>query len=675
MHGSRDGGGVPGGCPGPERGARPVPGVGQSAWVEPLRPTTPFKMNRPFLAHCVASAHAAIRQGKHDAALAWCRKALQVAPDLPEAWYNLGLALAGLRQDAKAIAALLKAAALAAANPDAQNSVGLGLMDLGAHAEALQCFDRALALAPGFALAHFNRGGLMARLHRSAESAAAFRAAIELGLEGADAYYHLGNALLDLKQPKAALLAHEQALARKPDYRFLPGTILNTRRLMCLWEDDAVAVEAIRRQASLGETACDPFVLLGLIDAPDLQRKVAELAVATQHPENGALGPIPRRARGDRIRVGYYSADFHNHATAYLMAELFELHDRAGFEVVGFSFGPDRQDEMRRRIVSALDRFIDVRDQSDLAVARLSRALGIDIAVDLKGHTLEARTGIFSYRAAPVQVNYLGYPGTLGAPYMDYLLADPTLIPADSQRHYAEKVVYLPDSYQVNDARRRITDRSFTRSELGLPAEGFVFCCFNNNHKITPDTFDGWMRILKRVDGSVLWLLEDNPEVVTNLRQEAGRREVDPDRLVFAQRLPLAEHLARHRAADLFLDTLPYNAHTTASDALWAGVPVLTRMGASFASRVAASLLHAMGLPELITTSQADYEALAIDLAGHPQRLAGIRQALERNRRTAPLFDTPLFARHLESAYRAMHERYLANLPAEHIHVPSAVAV
>ncbi len=648
--------------------------MGQSAGIEPLQSKASLRMNRPFLAHCVASAHAAIQRGQHDAALAWCRKALQIAPDLPEAWYNLGLALAGLGQDAKAIEALLRAAALAPASPDAQNSVGLGLMDLGAHAEALQCLDRALALAPGFAIAHFNRGGLMARLHRSAEAAAAFREAIELGLEQADAYYHLGNALLDLGQPKAALLAYEQALARKPDYRFLPGTILNARRLMCLWKDDAAAVEAIRRRASLGEPVCAPFVFLGLIDAPDLQRQVAERAVATEHPERGMLGPIPRRTGGARIRVGYYSADFHNHATAYLMAELFELHDRAGFEVVGFSFGPDRQDEMRRRIVSAVDRFIDVRDQSDLAVARLSRALQIDIAVDLKGHTLDARTGIFSYRAAPVQVNYLGYPGTLGAPYMDYLLADPTLIPAESQRHYAEKVVYLPDSYQVNDARRRIADRSFTRSELGLPAQGFVFCCFNNNHKITPDTFAGWMRILKRVDGAVLWLLEDNPEVVANLRQEAGRREVDPDRLVFAQRLPLAEHLARHRAADLFLDTLPYNAHTTASDALWAGVPVLTRMGASFASRVAASLLHAMGLPELITTSQADYEALAIDLAGHPQRLAGLRQALARNRRTAPLFDTPLFARHLEAAYRAMHERYLANLPPEHIHVPPGVA-
>ena len=299
------------------------------------------------------------------------------------------------------------------------------------------------------------------------------------------------------------------------------------------------------------------------------------------------------------------------------MAELFERHDRGRFELVGISYGPDNRDEMRIRLSAAFDHFVDVRTKTDSEVAALSRDLGIDIAVDLKGFTEEARTGIFSRRAAPIQVNYLGYPGTMAAPYMDYIVADPILIPPESRQHYAEKIVYLPDSYQVNDRKRRISDKEFTRAELGLPPTGFVFCCFNNNFKITPNTFNGWMRILKQVEGSVLWLLEDNETAANNLRREAEARGVEPARLVFARRMPLPEHLARHRAADLFIDTLPYNAHTTASDALWAGLPVLTRIGESFAGRVAASLLNAVGLPELITATQEQYEAMAVALALH----------------------------------------------------------
>jgi predicted O-linked N-acetylglucosamine transferase (SPINDLY family) len=405
------------------------------------------------------------------------------------------------------------------------------------------------------------------------------------------------------------------------------------------------------------------------LDDPALQRKAALIYLTDQLSEAPPEGERPNRDPAQKIRIGYYSSDFHNHATAHLMAELLASHDRQKFEVWGFSFGPDRRDAMRQRLAQTFDRFIDVHTHSDHEVAQLSRAMGVDIAVDLKGLTGDARTGIFAHRCAPLQVNFLGYPGTMALPCIDYIVADKVLIPPESQKHYSEKVVYLPHSYQVNDSQRKIADQRFTRAELGLPEQGFVFCCFNNNYKIQPQTFDIWMRLLHAVPGSVLWLFEDNPTAAKNLRLEADHRGVDPARLVFAQRMQLPEHLARHRLADVFLDTLPYNAHTTASDALWAGLPVLTLIGQSFAARVAASLLQAMDLPELITHSEAEYESKALALARQPEQLQALKSKIERQRKTSPLFKGQLFAKHLEAAYEAMLERHRAGLAPDHIFV------
>jgi predicted O-linked N-acetylglucosamine transferase (SPINDLY family) len=311
----------------------------------------------------------------------------------------------------------------------------------------------------------------------------------------------------------------------------------------------------------------------------------------------------------------------------------------------------------------------------DRQIAELSRSLEIDIAVDLKGFTRDHRAGIFSHRAAPIQVNYLGYPGTMAADYIDYLIADPTIIPESSRDHYTEKIVCLPDSYQPNDRRRLISTAPRSRTDEGIPDAAFVFCCFNNTYKITPAVFDLWMRILARVDASVLWLLEENPATIANLRAQAARRNIAPQRLIFARTLPLPEHLARHALADLFLDTLPYNAHTTASDALWTGLPILTRTGETFAGRVAASLLRAMALPEsdliqLIATTESDYEQRAVALAHSPARLQSLRRRLQQSRLTAPLFDTPAFTLHLEAAYTAIYDRYHAALPPDHIDIP-----
>ena len=626
-------------------------------------------MSIKFLTNCIGAAHAANTSRQYDVAISWCKKALQLAPNLSEAWFNLGLAFAGQHQTQKAIEALLRTAALEPVHADAQNSVGVHLMELGAYSEAMCCLNRALELAPEFAFAYFNLGGVLVKLHRPAEAVVAFQKAIELEPRLEDAHYHLGNALIDTKQPKAALASFEKTLVMKPDYKNLLGDTLNIKRQMGMWCDDAQSLEKIVKNVERGALACSPFVFLGLVDSASQQRRVAELATEATYPEKPDLGPIPRRTIQRKIRIGYYSANFHNHAIAYLIAQLIELHDREEFEIIGLSFGPDRQDEMRRRLVAAFDQFIDVRSQTDRSVAKLSREIGIDIAVDLMGYTLDTRLGIFAYRAAPLQVNYLGYPGTIGANYFDYIFADNTVIPHGSEGEYLEKVVYLPYTYQVNDASRRIADKAFSREEFDLPLTGFVFCCFNNNYKITPDVFFLWMRILHRVDGAVLWLLEDNSEVKANLRSEAQKCDVDPDRLVFAKRLPLADHLARHRMADLFLDTLPYNAHTTASDALWAGLPVLTRSGHSFASRVAASLLNAIGLPELITHTSEEYEMLAIELATNRSRLTYIKQKLVENRFSAALFDTRSFVRHIEVAYRAIYERYRGGLPPDHINI------
>jgi predicted O-linked N-acetylglucosamine transferase (SPINDLY family) len=394
------------------------------------------------------------------------------------------------------------------------------------------------------------------------------------------------------------------------------------------------------------------------------------LWVANNYPASAKQIWQGEKYNHDRIRVAYLSADFRQHAASFVMAGMFECHDRSRFEMTAISFGVDDGSEIRRRVKASFERFIDARLYSDEQIADLVRSLEIDIAVDLMGFTTDSRTGVFARRAAPVQAHYMGYPGTMGASYIDYIIGDRIVIPESERQHYSEKIVSLPNSYFVNDFRREVAERTFTRTELGLPSTGFVFCCFNSSHKITPSVFDRWMRILQQVEGSVLWLLQANAKAADNLRREARLRGVDPNRLVFAGRMPPSEHLARHRAADLFLDTLPYNAHTTASDALWAGLPVLTCIGDTFVGRVAASLLQAICLPELITATLDHYERLALELATNPAKLSTIRSKLASNRLAAPLFDTQLFTRHIETAYAAMHERHQAGLPPRDIVVP-----
>jgi len=594
---------------------------------------------------------------------------LRLAPTHAEAYRRRGVCLNDLGSHQAAAASLSQAIKFAPDDAQAHNGLGIALAGLNQHEKAAQSFARAIALDDSYGVAHNNLGNALLALNRPDAALSSFDRAIERGAGTADTYSNRATVLNALKRPQDAMHNFDKALQLNPAYKFARGLRLHAQMYICDWKDFERRLTDLVARIESDEVVTPSWPLLALTDAPALHRKAAAIWNKVRCPANPVLGPMPQFQKHEKIRLGYYSADFHNHATAHLTAELFERHDRDKFELIAFSFGPDRPDAVRARLVSAFDHFLDVRQHADAEIAALSRQLEIDIAVDLKGYTQDSRAGIFACRAAPVQVNYLGYPGTMAADYMDYIVGDDVVIPEAEYANYAEQVVALPSSYQVNDSQRKIADRTFTRAELGLPENGFVFCCFNNNFKILPDTFNIWMRILLRVASSVLWLFEDNPIAADNLRAQAARRGVAPDRLIFAPRVQLAEHLARHRAADLFLDTLPYNAHTTASDALWAGLPVLTCAGRAFAGRVAASLLTAVDMPELITTTMGDYEELAVALAKTPARLEALKRKLSANLRTTPLFDAGQFTRHIEEAYTRMHERRHAGLPPAHIRI------
>ncbi len=590
-------------------------------------------------------------------ALVAYEKALVLEPNRAALHSNRAAVLLRLKRHSEALESCKRAIALQPTLTLGHVNHAAALLSLSRYPEALASCDRTIALYSGLASAHCNRAAALVGLGRYAEALASCDRAIALEPEYAKAHQNRGAALLILSEYVEAFDACDKAFTIDPDLEYLEGNRLYAKQIICDWDgldaDSARLVSAVRS----GRPATDPFYLLATPSTPADQLQCAELYVRNRPS-------FPPLWRGevyshDRIRIAYLSADFHEHATAYLMAGLFEHHDRTQFEITAVSFGPDDNSYVRRRISHACDHFLDVRNSDDAEIAELIRRREIDIAVDLKGFTGNSRPNILSRRPAPIQVNYLGYPGTMGAPYIDYILADATIVPEDQFAFYSEKVIWLPDSYQVNDDKRLISEYTPERLACGLPEQAFVYCCFNNPFKLNPGMFDIWMRLLKATKGSVLWLFEGSSSSSAdicrkNLYREAETRGVAHDRLVFAAKTNLPDHLARHRLADLFLDTLPYNAHTTASDALWAGLPVVTCLGSTFAGRVSASLLNAARLPELIAHSLEDYEALALDLVRDPARLAAMRAKLARNREVCPLFDTRQFTRHIESAYREM---------------------
>ena len=606
---------------------------------------------------------------RFEEALGSFNRAIELDRDYAQAHCGRGAALIELKCPDEALESLDRAIRLKRDYAEAHSSRGTVLFALKRFDEALASLDRAVSVRPDFPEAHFNRGIVLHAQARFPEALKAYDRAIALDPDYAEAYRSQGNALNELKRFEDALRSYEQAIRMNPTLEFLSGTLLHTKMKIFDWKDYNVRNEELHDGIQNGEKVTAPFPLLALSNSPAMQRKAAEIWSESKREARNGLEETIRRPRHERLRIGYFSADFYHHATSYLIAELIEKHDRTRFEWIAFSFGPETNDDIRQRLKVTFDKFIDVRHLSDRNIVSLARSLDIDIAIDLNGATEGGRTAIFAMRAAPIQVGYLGYPGTLGADYIDYLIADHTLIPISHRQYYSEKIAYLPDSYQPNDRQRPIAEKMLTRTQAGLPEEGFVFCSFNNGYKITPDMFDSWMRILGQVEDSVLWLLADHEIAMRHLKEETRARNIDPDRLVFAPRMELGDHLARHRLADLFLDTLPCTAHTTASDALWMGLPLLTQIGETFAGRVAASLLNALNLPELVTTTRAAYEASSIELATHPAALAAIKRKLDDNRRTAPLFDTERLARHIETAFVMMDERYQAGLPPEHLDI------
>jgi predicted O-linked N-acetylglucosamine transferase (SPINDLY family) len=648
---------------------------------------------KPGLVEALNNRGNALRElNRLNEAAASYRRALKARPEFVEALYNLGLTLIAQEKPDEALPHLARCLRVAPNHTGALAQYGIALLALKRSPEALSCFERVLSATPNDAEAHYWRGNALLAQGRPLEALVSYQRAAQIRPDIPEVHYNLANTLLDQGQHEDALIAFERALALRPDYlealynlggtlqemqrydeaaatfesllvrapghRYALGKLFHCRQFFAEWANHAKQATALVQAVEAGAPRDIPFSFLSVSSDPALQLRCAQAYTASKFPPSAKQISRGQRSFHDKIRIAYVSADFREHALCYLLAGVFETHDRASFETYGFALKPVDGSAMAQRVVAAFDRFIDVSAMSDTQVAALMRELEIDIAVDLTGYTQDNRTAIFAQHPAPIQVNYLGFPGTMGANYIDYIIADQFVIPESSRPHYAEQIAYLPECFQGNDDQREISLHTPSREEVGLPETGFVFCAFNNTYKLTPAFFDIWMRLLQNVPGSVLWFAADAADLQRNLRTEAAKRGVAPERLIFSPRIKYAEHLARLRLADLFLDTLPFNAGTTASDALWAGVPVLTCTGDAFASRMAGSLLHSVGLPELVTNNIEAYEAKAQHLATTPDALAEIRARLATQRIAAPLFNTGRFCRHLEAAYFQMMARH-----------------
>ena len=591
---------------------------------------------------------------RYDEALALCAQALSFKPDHISALRNQGLALAALLRYPEAIVCFDKALQINPKFGEIYVFRASALCELKAYTEAVATADRLLALQPDFFEAHLCKARALTAAMRYGQACEALDAALILQPQNALAWLLRGLNFEYDKKYTDAVFSFAKAVAFDPQLPYASGTLLHAKMLGCDWSDLNTLCSTVSTQVTDKKLAIYPFGYQAVCDDEASLLVCAESVTQDKYPHQTSSFLHPSWPPHNKIRLGYLCGEFREQATSILMTEVWEHHDKDQFEIFAFDNGWSDRSPRRARIEQAFDHFIDISRLPDREAAELIHAHQIDILINLNGFFGRERNKVFAQRPSPVQVNYLGFPGTMGAPYMDYLIADETVIPPSSQAHYTEKVVYLPGCYQPNDAQRAISARTFTRQELGLPPEGFVFCCFNNNYKITPTTFDVWMRILQRVPGSVLWLLQDSPESAANLQREAAQRGVDAQRLVFALRMPNDEHLARHAMADLFLDTWPYNAHTTASDALWAGLPLLTLQGNTFPGRVASSLLNAVHCEDMVCATVDAYEAQAIHLATHPDALAHARQTLVSGKKSGSLYDAELFTRHLEQALKTM---------------------
>ena len=635
--------------------------------VQAYRSALELTPDNPYLWMALGMAYQGV-PGQMAESVRCLRKCIALKPDLADAHYDLGLACRRLGRDAEAVESYGKALELEPGYPGAHNDLGNILQDEGRFDEAVEHYRAAIRAAPGYALAHSNLGNALARQGRLKEAVECYRKAIELEPDFPGAHLNLGSTYSLQGARDLAIGCYETALRLAPDNAAARQGLLFEMQYVCDWSRFEELCELQRRSVLCQpEQLVSPFSLLSIPSTPQEQLQCARnysarLLRAVSRDREQLNFQFERRPKS-RIRIGYLSAEFRESPVAHLAVELFERHDRARFEVIAYSYGPDDGSAIRSRLKQAFDQFVDVSPLSYAdAAARIHRDQ-VDILVDLQGHTQHARTEIVALRPAPIQVSYL-YTGTMGADFIDYLIADRFVAPPDRAGDFSEKLVWLPGCFQVNTSTRAV-EATPARGELGLPEGAFVFCSFNQAYKILPIVFQAWMRLLAALPEGVLWLFESNPQATLNLRREAQKRGVDADRLVFAPRMPLARHLGRLRAADLFLDTLPYNAHSTASGALWIGLPVVTCVGDTIAARLGGSILTALGVPELVTRSMDEYETLALRLARNRGELVALREKLSRNRLSSPLFDTPGYVRHLEAAYLQMWSNYLAgNAPA-----------
>ena len=605
--------------------------------------------------------------GDIDGALRSYDSALAINPNDTDSLVNKGIILNKQKRHYEAIAQYDKALSTNQDCTEAWSNKGVTLDEIREYEEAIAHFDKALSINPSYIEAWLNKGNVFTELKRYEEALDSYDMVLRLDPTYLEGWSNRAEALNLMKRHEESAKSYLKALEVNPNGEYLLGRAHHQMMLNCDWTDYENITEKIFESILHGEKAAEPFGLQGIANSEAVLKRCAEIYTQDKYP---ILGDISHKKYDHtKIRLGYLCGEFRAQATSVLLTRVWELHDQEKFEIYAFDNGWSDHSDYRHRIENAFTGIYDISRMSDLETAKLIQSEEIDILVNLNGFFGLNRQGVFSYKPAPIQVNFLGFPGTLGTSYIDYIIADETVIPQSSLGYYSEKVVYLPDTYQANDDQRKVSQRQYSRVESGLPENGFVFCCFNNPYKITPNTFDVWAKILNKVEGSVLWLLANSEIVKRNLRKEGVARGISADRIIFAESLDLPEHLARHDLADLFLDNLPYNAHTTASDALWAGIPILTLVGNTFAGRVAASLLKAIDLPELIAGNQDEYEALAIELAKHPNKLASMKEKIGRNRLTTPLFDPQEFTKNLEKAYINMHDNYQAGLETEHISI------
>lgn len=656
-------------------------------------------MNFEYLSNCISQANREIAAGRYELGIRWCKQALDVHPQISEAWFNLGLAYKGLGKTNTAIESFKKAGHYAPNSSDAQNAIGLSLLELGCEKDAEACFFKsitlnasdpaplsnlgllrkdqhrlkdaaslfikAIQLAPDVAILYSNLAGVLNRLDLFLDATHAAEKAISISPELADAWNNLSISLARLDKNAQSINAAKKALELKPSINWLGGGITYSKLKICDWHQFPEALLVASNSIQDNKAYIEPIALLSITDDAYLQQMCASTYVRTLYKSSSK--PLPLY-NNDKIRIGYVSSDFGAHAVSYLATGLIECHDRSKFEIHGFDTGAHATGKYRERLSKAFDQFHMLSDHSTSDMIDCILKNKVDILIDLNGHTKGATTELFAAKPASLQINLIGYPGTMGADFMDYIIGDKTLIPINEAGFYSEKVIYLPDCFQPNDSKREIGTIS-SRNHYSLNEKDFVFACFNQPAKITPEIFAAWMSILNAVPNSVLWLAIQEEDAKLNLVVNAKANGISANRIIFADRSAYAEHLAKHKLVDLMLDTFPFNGGTTTSDALWSGAPLLSIAGHSFASRMGASILNSIGLEDLITSSISDYMEKAIELALDQEKLAAIRAKLIENTKTAPLFNTERYTRNFEKGLEIALTRRHQGLRTEHIYV------